>query len=77
MVCLTVLRDEELEVVCAWKFGATLEHRWLWEPTLIGEYSRGLFTVLLKDIVLVIVGLKGKAHGYEILKELEKLAICL
>ncbi|AEK72273.1 ParR family transcriptional regulator [Thermococcus sp. 4557] len=38
---------------------------------------KGLFTVPLKDIILVIVGLKGEAHGYEILKELEKLAIGL
>ncbi|WP_297071675.1 PadR family transcriptional regulator [Thermococcus sp.] len=38
---------------------------------------KGLFTVPLKDIILVIVGLKGEAHGYEILKELEKFAIGL
>ncbi|MBP1912893.1 PadR family transcriptional regulator [Thermococcus stetteri] len=38
---------------------------------------KSLFTVPLKDIILVIVGLKGEAHGYEILKELEKLAIGL
>ncbi|QDA32424.1 PadR family transcriptional regulator [Thermococcus indicus] len=38
---------------------------------------KGLFTVPLKNIILVIVGLKGEAHGYEILKELEKLAIGL
>ncbi|WP_297477780.1 PadR family transcriptional regulator [Thermococcus sp.] len=38
---------------------------------------KGLFTVPLKDIILVIVGLKGETHGYEILKELEKLAIGL
>jgi len=38
---------------------------------------KGLFTVPLKDVILVIVGLKGEAHGYEILKELEKLAIGL
>ncbi|WP_237268644.1 PadR family transcriptional regulator [Thermococcus celer] len=31
----------------------------------------------LKNLILVIVGLKGEAHGYEILKELEKLAIGL
>ncbi|ASI98828.1 PadR family transcriptional regulator [Thermococcus celer Vu 13 = JCM 8558] len=39
--------------------------------------SKGLFTVPLKNLILVIVGLKGEAHGYEILKELEKLAIGL
>ncbi|WP_056934176.1 PadR family transcriptional regulator [Thermococcus barophilus] len=38
---------------------------------------KGLFTIPLKDIILVIVGLKGEVHGYEILKELEKLAIGL
>lgn len=38
---------------------------------------KGLFTVPLKNLILVIVGLKGEAHGYEILKELEKLAIGL
>ncbi|AIU70566.1 PadR family transcriptional regulator [Thermococcus eurythermalis] len=38
---------------------------------------KGLFTVPLKNIILVIVGLKGETHGYEILKELEKLAIGL
>ncbi|WP_367184485.1 helix-turn-helix transcriptional regulator [Thermococcus sp.] len=38
---------------------------------------KGLFTVPLKDIILVIVGLKGETHGYEILKELEKLAVGL
>ena len=38
---------------------------------------KGLFTVPLKDIILVIVGLKRETHGYEILKELEKLAIGL
>ncbi|KUH32167.1 PadR family transcriptional regulator [Thermococcus celericrescens] len=38
---------------------------------------KGLFTVPLKNIILAIVGLKGEAHGYEILKELEKLAIGL
>ncbi|NJE06084.1 PadR family transcriptional regulator [Thermococcus sp. M36] len=38
---------------------------------------KGLFTVPLKNIILVIVGLKGEAHGYEILKELEKFAIGL
>jgi len=36
---------------------------------------KGLFTVPLKDIILVIVGLKEESHGYEILKELEKLTI--
>ncbi|NPA47730.1 MAG: PadR family transcriptional regulator [Thermococci archaeon] len=35
---------------------------------------KGLFTVPIKNLILVIVGLKGEAHGYEILKELEKLA---
>ncbi len=36
---------------------------------------KGLFTVPLKNIILVIVGLKGETHGYEILKELEKFTI--
>ncbi|WP_457741283.1 PadR family transcriptional regulator [Thermococcus sp.] len=36
---------------------------------------RGLFTVPLKNIILVIVGLKGETHGYEILKELEKFTV--
>ncbi len=35
---------------------------------------KGLFTVPIKNLILVIVGLRGEAHGYEILKELEKLA---
>jgi len=46
-----------------------------------GDFERriikGLFTVPIKDIILVIVALKGEAHGYEIMKELEKLAIGL
>ncbi len=46
-----------------------------------GEVERrivkGLFTVPIKNLILVIVGLKGEAHGYEILKELEKLAVGL
>ncbi|WP_297534998.1 PadR family transcriptional regulator [Thermococcus sp.] len=36
---------------------------------------KGLFTVPLKNIILVIVGLKGETHGYEILKELEKFTV--
>ncbi len=36
---------------------------------------KGLFTVPLKNIILVIVGLKGETHGYELLKELEKFTI--
>lgn len=38
---------------------------------------RGLFTVPLKNIILLIVGLKGESHGYEILKELEKFTLDL
>jgi len=36
---------------------------------------KGLFTVPLKNIILVIVGLKGETHGYEILKEMEKFTV--
>ncbi|NJE84914.1 PadR family transcriptional regulator [Thermococcus sp. CX2] len=38
---------------------------------------KGLFTVPLKNIILVIVGLKGETHGYELLKELEKFTVGL
>ncbi|WP_456368638.1 helix-turn-helix transcriptional regulator [Thermococcus sp.] len=34
---------------------------------------RNLFTVPLKNLILLIIGLKGEAHGYEILKEIEKI----
>ncbi|WP_297487376.1 PadR family transcriptional regulator [Thermococcus sp.] len=34
---------------------------------------RNLFTVPLKNLILLIIGLKGEAHGYEILKEIEKV----
>ncbi len=56
--------------------------KWLFRCVVMGgdverRIIKGLFTVPLKDIILVIVGLKGEAHGYEILKELEKLAVGL
>jgi len=35
---------------------------------------RNLFTVPIKNIILLIIGLRGEAHGYEILKEIEKIA---
>ncbi len=34
---------------------------------------RNLFTVPMKNLILLIIGLKGEAHGYEILKEIEKV----
>jgi DNA-binding PadR family transcriptional regulator len=35
---------------------------------------RNLFTVPIKNIILLIIGLRGEAHGYEILKEIEKIS---
>jgi len=34
---------------------------------------RNMFTVPMKNLILLIIGLKGEAHGYEILKEIEKI----
>ncbi|ASJ01506.1 PadR family transcriptional regulator [Thermococcus gorgonarius] len=34
---------------------------------------RNLYTVPMKNMILLIIGLKGEAHGYEILKEIEKM----
>lgn len=35
---------------------------------------RNLFTVPLKNLILLIIGLKGETHGYEILKEIETIS---
>ncbi|MBP1911318.1 PadR family transcriptional regulator [Thermococcus stetteri] len=35
---------------------------------------RNLFTVPIKNMILLIIGLRGEAHGYEILKEIEKIS---
>ncbi|WP_010479617.1 PadR family transcriptional regulator [Thermococcus zilligii] len=35
--------------------------------------ARNLYTVPIKNMILLIIGLKGEAHGYEILKEIEKM----
>ncbi|WP_297460409.1 PadR family transcriptional regulator [Thermococcus sp.] len=35
---------------------------------------RSIFTVPLKNLILLIIGLKGETHGYEIMKEIEKIA---
>ncbi|ACS32581.1 PadR family transcriptional regulator [Thermococcus gammatolerans] len=34
---------------------------------------RNLFTVPMKNLILLIIGLKGETHGYEILKEIERI----
>lgn len=33
-----------------------------------------MFTVPIKNMILLIIGLRGETHGYEILKEIEKIA---
>ncbi|WP_054839570.1 helix-turn-helix transcriptional regulator [Thermococcus sp. JCM 11816] len=35
---------------------------------------RDMFTVPIKNMILLIIGLRGETHGYEILKEIEKIA---
>ncbi len=35
---------------------------------------RSMFTVPMRNLILLIIGLKGEAHGYEILKEIETIA---
>ena len=41
-----------------------------------GEVSivRSMFTVPMRNLILLIIGLKGEAHGYEILKEIGTIA---
>ncbi len=38
-----------------------------------GKVVRNLFTVPMKNMILLIVGLNEEAHGYEIMKEIENL----
>jgi len=33
------------------------------------ELVRSMFTVPMRNLILLIIGLRGEAHGYEILKE--------
>ncbi|ASJ01976.1 PadR family transcriptional regulator [Thermococcus profundus] len=35
---------------------------------------RTMFTVPMRNLILLIIGLKGETHGYEILKEIEKIS---
>ncbi|AMQ18646.1 PadR family transcriptional regulator [Thermococcus peptonophilus] len=35
---------------------------------------RNMFTVPMRNLILLIIGLKGETHGYEILKEIEKVS---
>ncbi|NJF25099.1 PadR family transcriptional regulator [Thermococcus sp. Bubb.Bath] len=35
---------------------------------------RNMFTVPMRNLILLIIGLKGESHGYEILKEIEKVS---
>ncbi|MCD6524641.1 MAG: PadR family transcriptional regulator [Thermococcus sp.] len=35
--------------------------------------TRNMFLAPIRHLILVIVGFKGEAHGYEILKEIEKI----
>ncbi|AIF69080.1 hypothetical protein PAP_03300 [Palaeococcus pacificus DY20341] len=34
---------------------------------------RNMFTVPMRNMILLIIALKGKAHGYEIIKEIENI----
>ena len=43
------------------------------ETMASGKVVRNLFTVPMKNMILLIVGLNGEAHGYEIIKEIENL----
>jgi DNA-binding PadR family transcriptional regulator len=38
------------------------------------ELVRSMFTVPMRNLILLIIGLRGEAHGYEILKEIETIA---
>jgi DNA-binding PadR family transcriptional regulator len=35
---------------------------------------RNMFTVPMRNLILLIIGLKGESHGYEILKEIENIS---
>ncbi len=43
-------------------------------PTEEVSIVRSMFTVPMRNLILLIIGLKGEAHGYEILKEIETIA---
>ncbi|ASJ08133.1 PadR family transcriptional regulator [Thermococcus siculi] len=38
------------------------------------SFVRSLFTVPVKNLILIIVGLNGEIHGYGILKEIERVS---